>query len=364
MTTVRIVLEIASAKNWELFQMDVHNAFLHSDLEEEVYMKLPPGFSTVDDKRVCRLKKSIYGLRQAPHCWFAKLSKALLEFGFTQNHKDYSLFTLVRGGKTLFVLVYVDDLIVGGDNSVLISSFKAYLNRCFHMKDLGVLRYFLGIEVTRGKDGIYLSQKKYALDIVTECGLLGSKPAGTPMEQNHTLAHGDGPFFTEPTRYRWLVGRLVYLAVTKPEISYAVHILAQFLQQPRQKHWDAALRLVRYLKGSPGRGILLSAASDLQITAYCDSDYNACPITRRSITGYLVMLGDSIVAWKTKKQKTVSRSSAEAEYRSMAMTLSELKWTKELLAAFHIRQKESMYLFCDSKATIHIAANPVFHERT
>lgn len=140
--------------------MDVHNAFLHGDLEEEVYMKLPPGFSSPDDKRVCRLKKSIYGLRQSPRCWFSKLSKALLEFGFKQNYKDYSLFTLTRKGATLFVLVYVDDLIVGGNDSALISLFKSYLSRCFHMKDLGVLRYFLGIEVSRGKEGMYFCQKK------------------------------------------------------------------------------------------------------------------------------------------------------------------------------------------------------------
>lgn len=304
MTTMRIVLEVAAAKGWELYQMDVHNAFLHGDLEEEVYMRLPPGYSTPDDKRVCRLKKSIYGLRQSPRCWFSKLSKALLEFGFKQNYKDYSLFTLTRGSRSMFVLVYVDDLIVGGNDSNLINLFKSYLSRCFHMKDLGVLRYFLGIEVSRGKEGIYLSQRNYALDIINECGLLGTKPAPTLMEQNHNLAWSDGAFYTEPAKYRRLVGCLVYLAITKPEISYAVYILAQFLQKPRQHHWDAAIRLVRYLKGVPGRGILLSANNDLHISAFCDSDWAACPLTRRSLTGFIFILGDSMVSWKTKKQHT------------------------------------------------------------
>ena len=178
------------------------------------------------------------------------------------------------------------------------------------MKDLGVLRYFLGIEVSCGKEGIYLSQRKYALDIINECGLLGAKPAPTPMEKNHNLARSDGVFYTEPAKYRRLVGRLVYLAITKPEISYAVHILAQFLQKPRQHRWDAAIRLVRYLKGVPGRGILLSENNDLHIYAFCDSNWAACPLTRRSLTGFIVMLGDSMVSWKTKKQHTVSRSSA------------------------------------------------------
>lgn len=133
---------------------------------------------------------------------------------------------------------------MGGNNSTLISSFKSYLSRCFHMKDLGVLRYFLGIEVSHGKEVIYLSPKKYALDIVKECGHLGEKPAPTPMEQNHNLARIEGEFYTNRTAYRRLVGRLVYLAVTKPEISSAVHTLAQFLKKPRLKHWEAAIRLV------------------------------------------------------------------------------------------------------------------------
>lgn len=264
----------------------------------------------------------------------------------------------------MFVLVYVDDLIVGGNDSALISLFKSYLSRCFHMKDLGVLRYFLEIEVSRGKEGMYLCQKKYVLDIIEECGLLGSKPAPTPMEQNHNLARNKSDFLTKPATYRRLVGRLVYLAVTRPEISYAVHTLAQFLQHPRLNHWDAALRLVLYLKGAPGQGVFLSADSDLHITAFCDSDWAACPLTRQSLTGYVVMLGGSIVSWKTKKQHTVSQSSAEAEYRAMAMTLSELKWTKELLESFAVRQRFPMSFFCDSKAALHIAANPVFHERT
>lgn len=218
--------------------------------------------------------------------------------------------------------------------------------------------------MSRGKEGIYLSQKKYALDIVKECGLLGAKPAPTPMEQNHNLARIDGEFYTDPTAYRRLVGRLVYLAVTKPEISYAVHTLAQFLKSPRLKHWEAAIRLVRYLKGVPGQGIFLSANNDLHISAFCDSDWAACPLMRRSLTGFLVMLGDSIVSWKTKKQHTVSRSSAEAEYRAMAMTLSELKCMKEILETFEVRQTRPMNLYCDSKAALHIAANPVLHERT
>ena len=364
MNTVRTLLGISAARDWELHQMDVHNAFLHGELEEEVYMKLPPGFASSKPNQVCKLNKALYGLKQAPRCWFARLTKALLAFGFKQNRLDYSLFTLNRNNTTLFVLVYVDDLIIGGNNSELITKFKEHLHRSFHMKDLGELRYFLGIEVLRSKAGIYLSQRKYALDIVSECGLLGSKPVDTPMEQYHNLGRDNGPFYTEPAQYRRLVGRLVYLAITRPELNYPVHILAQFLQKPRQKHWDAAVRLVRYLKGLPGQGILLSASSDLSLSAYSDSDWAACPLTRKSLTGYIVMMGNSLVSWKTKKQPTVSRSSAEAEYRAMAMTCSELKWMIGVMDSLGIKQRFPIPFHCDSKAAIHIATNPVFHERT
>lgn len=344
--------------------MDVHNAFLHGDLNEEVYMRMPPGFHSQQRGMVCRLRKSLYGLRQAPRCWFAKLAAALKNYGFSQSYSDYSLFTLRQHERQIHVLVYVDDIIVTGNDHAAIQNFKTYLSDCFHMKDLGVLKYFLGIEVARGPDGIFLCQRKYALDIITETGLLGAKPVSFPLEQNHNLALTDGPFLDDPERYRRLVGRLIYLSATRPELSYAVHVLAQFMQQPREAHWDAALRVVRYLKGNPGQGILLRTDCDLTLYGWCDSDWASCPLTRRSLTGWLVMLGHSPISWKTKKQHTVSRSSAEAEYRSMATTTCELKWLKGLLMSLGVHHTTPMRLYCDSHAALHLAANPVFHERT
>ncbi|RVW87469.1 Retrovirus-related Pol polyprotein from transposon RE2 [Vitis vinifera] len=187
MTTVRAFLAIAASKNWELHQMDVHNAFLHGDLEEEVYMKLPPGFERSDPNLVCRLRKSLYGLKQAPRCWFAKLVTALKGYGFLQSYSDYSLFTYTKGNVQINVLVYVDDLIISGNDSAALKTFKAYLSDCFKMKDLGILKYFLGIEVARSSAGLFLCQRKYTLDIVSEAGLLGAKPCGFPIEHNHRL---------------------------------------------------------------------------------------------------------------------------------------------------------------------------------
>lgn len=225
MTTVRMFLEFSAANDWEIHQMDVHNAFLHGDLDEEVYMQLPPGFRTDDKTKVCRLHKSLYGLRQAPRCWFEKLSNALLEYGFLQESTDYSLFTYVHDDQRLHVLVYVDDLILSGSTPSLVINFKAYLSSKFHMKDLGILRYFLGIEVARKPSGIYICQRKYALGIIADAGLSGVKPASFPLDQNHKLTLAKGDLIPDPTMYRRLVGRLIYLSATRPDLSYSIHIL-------------------------------------------------------------------------------------------------------------------------------------------
>ena len=256
-------------------------------------MKLPPGFRHTHPGKVCCLKKSLYGLKQAPRCWFKKLSDALFKFGFTQAYDDYSLFSYTKKGLEIRVLMYVDDLLICGNDAYMIQKFKDYLGRCFSMKDLGKLRYFLEIEVSRGPNGIFLSQRKYALDIVSDTENLSATPALTPLEQNHHLATVEIPVFDDPQKYRRLVGRLIYLTHTRPELSYAVHILTQLMKKPKPAHWDAATRVVRFLRGTVGYGVFLSSDPDLTLTVYCDSDWSSCPITRRSLSAFIVMLGGS-----------------------------------------------------------------------
>ena len=253
MATIRGLLGLVAAKGWEIHQMDVHNAFLHGDLKEEVYMRLPPGFTHSDPTKVCRLRKSLYGLRQSPRCWNEKLTNSLTEYGFQQSYSDYSLFMYTKGSKELRVLFYVDDLVIASNDLDLLTKFKSYLGKCFKMKDLGKLKYFLGIEVARSEEGIFISQRKYALDIISDTGLLGCKPVSIPLEQYHNLASDASPLLSDPKKYRRLVGRLVYLSVTRPELCYTIHLLSQFMKSPREAHWSAALRVVRFLKGCPGQ---------------------------------------------------------------------------------------------------------------
>jgi hypothetical protein len=364
LVTVRTLLSIASIKQWSLHQLDVNNAFLQGDLNEEVYMVLPPGFCRKGETRICKLNKSIYGLKQASRQWFAKFSSTIMQAGFSQSKSDYSLFFNHTGNSSTFVLVYVDDIIITGNNDLAINQLKQFLEKKFFIKDLGKLKYFLGIEVARSKKGIFLSQKKYTLDILKDTGLIGGRVSDFPMEQHLHLSPDDGTLLPDPTPYRRLVGRLIYLTVTRPDINYLVNILSQFMHSPRTAHMDAAHRVVRYLKGSIGKGIFLSSSSTIHLQGYCDSDWAGCPTTRRSTTGYCIFLGSNLISWKTKKQATVSRSSAEAEYRAMATLTCELQWLKYLLNDMGISHSSPITMFCDNQAALHIANNPVFHERT
>lgn len=232
------------------------------------------------------------------------------------------------------------------------------------MKDLGSLKYFLGIEVARNKEGIFLCQRKYTLEIIQDVGMLGSKPVSTPLEQQHKLSYSKEPLMDNPERFRRLVGRLIYLLATRPDLAYAVNTLSQFMKAPRTDHWDSALRVVRYLKGTLGQGILLKSDSNLKLAGWCDADWAGCAVSRRSVGGWFITLGDSPVLWKAKKQDVVSRSSAESEYRSMALTVCELKWLKALLKDLGVNQTKPIDSHCDNQAALYIAANPVFHERT
>ncbi|KAL5560356.1 hypothetical protein UlMin_036567 [Ulmus minor] len=344
--------------------MDVQNAFLHGDLTEEVYMQPPPGFRRQGETLVCRLHKSLYGLKQASRSWFQKFLSVMKIFGFEQSLADYSLFTKVSGDSFTAILLYVDDMIITGNDDKSINGVKEFLGSCFKIKDLGPLKYFLGIEVARSKTGISINQRKYTLDILQEAGLLGAKPAKFPMEQNLKLDSTVGDLLDNPTHYRRLVGKLLYLTITRPEISFSVNTLSQFMQEPRKPHLEAVHRILRYLKGSPGQGLLFPSDNDLGLIGYCDADWAGCITTRRSVTGYCVFLGKALISWKSKKQTTVSKSSAEAEYRSMASITCELTWLRQLLRDLRIDHPQPVTLFCDNQAAMHIATNPVFHERT
>lgn len=261
------------------------------------------------------------------------------------------------------LIVYVDDILLTSTSLDQITLVKGFLHNQFTIKDLGEAKYFLGLELARSSKGIYINQRKYTLDMLDEAGLTNAKAELVPMVKCAKFSNAEGPLYADVEQYRSLVGKLLYLGFTRPGITYATQ-LSQHVQEPHQIRWDAAIRVLRYLKSNPSKGLFYPASTSLKLSAYCDADWAACPATRRSLTGYCIFLGDALVSWKAKKQPTVSRSSAEAEYRSLATTVCELQWIDYILQSFSIHVSRHITVWCDNQAAIHIVGNPVFQERT
>jgi Reverse transcriptase (RNA-dependent DNA polymerase) len=345
--------------------MDVKNAFLQGDLEEEVYMEIPPDLHVKQgNKMVCHLKKAIYGLKQSPRAWYSRLSAALFKIGYKTSAADSSLFTQLTERGIVAILIYVDDLVIIGSDQIGIDALKEHLRLEFDIKDLGKLRYFLGIEIARSHKGLFLCQRKYTLDLLKETGKLSAKPATTPMDYNNKVVK-DEKVLNDINRFQRLVGKLIYLTITRPDISYAVSFVSQFMQRPTKGHMELIDQILRYLKATPARGILMKNQGHTTLAVYTDADWAGNPLDRKSTSGLCAFIGGNLVTWQSKKQPVVARSSTEAEYRAMATATSEIVWLRLLLHELGCPSLNSpTKLFCDNQAAIHIASNPVFHERT
>ncbi|RVW60936.1 Retrovirus-related Pol polyprotein from transposon RE1 [Vitis vinifera] len=310
LNTIRILLSLAVNQDWCLQQLDIKNAFLNEDLEEEVYMEIPPGFEeSMAKNQVCKLQKSLYGLKQSPRAWFDRFTKAVLKLGYKQGQADHTLFVKKsHAGKLAILIVYVDDIILSGNDMGELQNLKKYLSEEFEVKDLGNLKYFLGMEVARSRKGIVVSQRKYILDLLKETGMLGCKPIDTPMDSQKKLGIEKESTPVDRGRYQRLVGRLIYLSHTRPDIGFAV---------------------------SAGKAYSSERQENRDTEVYSDADWAGNIIDRRSTSGYCSFVWGNLVTWRSKKQSVVARSSAEAEYRALAQGIS-----------------------------ISIAKNPVHHDRT
>ncbi|XP_075103758.1 uncharacterized protein LOC142178326 [Nicotiana tabacum] len=346
-TTIRVVLTLALSKGWPLRQLDVKNAFLHGEIHEEVYMTQPTGF--VDPKfprHVCRLHKALYGLKQAPRAWFERLSSSLFELGFTTSKSDSSLFIHIHGSNLTILLVYINDLILTGSSKSFIANLILKLSSTFALKNLGPLHYFLGIEVSRVSTNLVLSQTKYIHNLLTRANMDGAKPFSTRMVAGLQLSQRGSPSFSDIFKYRSLTGALQYITITRPDVSYAVNKLCQFMHDPRESHFLALKRLLRYLKG------------------FSDADWAGCPDDRRSTHDYCIFLGHNSVSWYSKKQNAVARSSTEFEYRSLAAATTEITWIQHLLRELTITIPAAPKFWCANLSATYLTANPIFHART
>ena len=332
--TVRLVLSLAVSRGWSLRQIDVSNAFLHGYLSEEVYMQQPPGFEDARyPSHVCKLQRALYGLKQSPRAWYARLSARLLELGFVSSKADTSLFFFAQHDVQIYMLVYVDDIVIAGSSQGAVDGLVRSLAASFPIKDLGPLAYFLGLEASFNSGGLTLTQRKYALDLLHRVSMETCKPTSTPLSTSDQLARASGRTLStaDAFRYRSVVGGLQYLTLTRPDISFAVNKICQFLSQPTDTHWEAVKRILRYVKGTIHTGLKFRKAVSTSISIFTDADWAGCPDDRRSTGGFAIFVGPNLISWSLKKQTTVSRSSTEAKYKALANGAAEAIWVESLL---------------------------------
>ncbi|GJY19529.1 uncharacterized mitochondrial protein-like protein [Tanacetum coccineum] len=262
----------------------------------------------------------------------------------------------------MYLLIYVDDIILTGNQEHVITSFIHQLHKEFAIKDLGDLNYFLGLEVAYMDSGLFLSQSKYAHDILQRASLLDSKPVATPLVPFETFS-SNGKLLHDPTFYCSLVGALQYLTITRPDLSYVVNQVSQFLHAPTESHFQCVKRILRYVKGTISFGLNFTKPKHISVMGYSDADWARCLETRRSTYGYLIFLGGNLVSWSAMKQPTVSRSSCESEYRAMANTAAEIVWITHLLRELHTLPPDRPTLLCDNRSALFMTQNPVSHKR-
>lgn len=367
--SVRTLIALAAQQGLKLHQMDVTAAFLNGKLDEEVYMKQPEGFVIQGkEELVCKLKHSIYGLKQSPRCWNATLDQQLREMGLSQSTSDPCIYTSTSEGEFFIVGVYVDDIILAGRSDERMSRIKKALSEKFKLKDLGEMNHFLGVKVVQDpkEEVIWIGQPLYTDSILEKFGMSDAKPISTPVAVNTKLMLGteDSEYFDKPT-YQSAVGCLLYLATkTRPDITFAVSQVARFTSNPTQQHWTAVKRIFRYLKGTSHYGLVYRKGDSTKIYGYSDADWGGDCNDFKSTSGYIFQMSGTAVSWRTNKQTCVALSTAEAEYMALASAAQEAVWMRQLSLDMQLDISEPTIIFEDNQAAICMSRNPQFHGRT
>eukprot|EP00268_Persea_americana_P015414 TRINITY_DN17101_c0_g1_i5.p1 TRINITY_DN17101_c0_g1~~TRINITY_DN17101_c0_g1_i5.p1 ORF type:complete len:525 (+),score=94.13 TRINITY_DN17101_c0_g1_i5:1509-3083(+) len=364
MVTIRTIISLAAYKCWKLWQLDVKNAFLYGELDRDIFMEQPQGFISKEfPDHVCRLKKALYGLKQAPRAWYGKIAQYLDFCGFKSSSADPSLFIKKTPTMCTILLLYVDDMIITGDDNAEITRLQEALSIRFEMKSLGEASCFLGLEVEKS-DGYFVSQKRYAASLLNRFHMEESKAMTTPMEPFLRLTKDEGKPLEDATLFRQLVGSLFFLTITRPDITFSVGVVSQFMEKPCEGHLITAKRILHYDNGTLNFGLLYKQHVSFSLSGFVDADWAGDVNDRRSTTGYCFNTGSAAVSWCSKKQTTVALSSCEAEYMAATMATQECIWLKRLIQDLVSVFNLPVPIYCDNESAIKLAGNPVFHART
>ena len=361
---IRMLLAFACHKNFILYQMDVKSAFLNGFINEEVYVEQPPGFGSFNfPNHVFKLKKALYGLKQAPRAWYERLSKFLISSGFKMGKIDTTLFIKLRENDILIVQIYVDDIIFGATNVSLCEEFAKSMHNEFEMSMMGELNFFLGLQIEQLKEGTFINQTKYIRDLLKKFNLEEEKAKNTPMGSSIKLVMDEKGKSVDQTKYRGMIGSLLYLTASRPNIMYSVCLCARFQACPKESHLNAVKRIFRYLKSTIDIGLWYPKCDNFELICYSDADFGGCKIDRKSTSGTCHFLGHSLVSWHSKKQNSVALSTAEAEYNAAGLGCAQVLWMKQTLSDFGLTYSH-VPIKCDKTSAISISKNPVQHSRT
>jgi len=362
--SIRLLLAIACVLGFKLHQMDVKSAFLNGFLNEEAYVEQPKGFEDPHfPNHVYKLKKALYGLKQAPRAWYERLTSFLVEKGYKRGGVDKTLF--IKHFKTGMIIaqIYVDDIVFGSTSQGKVDEFVSQMTKEFEMSMVGELSYFLGLQVKQLKEGIFITQAKYAKNLVKRFGLEGSKHMTTPMGTNIKLTKDEEGVSVDPTLYRSMIGSLLYLTASRPDICFSVGVCARYQANPKETHLAAVKRIIRYISGTADYGIWYTKDSNPNLAGYSDADWAGNADDRKSTTGGCFYMGSNLVSWYSKKQNSISLSTAEAEYIAAGSCCTQLLWMKQMLEDYGVEQ-EVLTVYCDNTSAINISKNPVQHSRT
>lgn len=363
--TVRMVIASAAQKGWKIFQLDVKSAFLHGKLIEEVFVDQPKGYEKKGEEHlVYKLHKALYGLKQAPRAWFSRIKTHFIKEGFQNCDSEQTLFIKRRNeGKIIIVSVYVDDLIFTGDDEKLMREFKDSMMREFDMSDLGRMSYFLGIEVVQQKEGIFICQRRYAEEVLRRFNMFESNSVSNPIVPGVKISSDADGVLVDETYYKQIVGSLMYLTSTRPDLMFATSLISRYMSKPTKLRLQIAKRILRYLKGTMGFGIFYKKDGQ-NLEAYTDSDYAGDIEDRKSTSGYTFLLSSGAVAWSSRKQPRVTLSTTEAEFVAAAVCACQAVWMRRILKELCYEGEKCTSINCDNRSTIKLSKNPVMHGRS